>query len=149
MTSDFDLAVYVKGDRKSTAVYNARLHIEYEGEVPQPPEDFDLALSALSVPARVLLGETTDVAVEVTNNGPAAASGTVTLTGVSNRGDIVEFTDSFTDLVAGDEFDAVWPWTAPGGKPSTISWTAVVTTDGGDTNPANDTATARTKVRRN
>ena len=105
MTNDFDLAVYVKGDRKSTAVYNARLMIEYEGEVPEPPTDFDLALSELDVPARVLLGETTDVAVEVTNNGPAAASGTVTLTGVSNRGDTVEFTDSFTDLAAGDEFE--------------------------------------------
>ena len=32
MTPDFDLAVYVKGDRKSTAVYNAYLEIEYEGE---------------------------------------------------------------------------------------------------------------------
>jgi len=149
MTNDFDLAVYVKGDRKSTAVYNARLIIEYEGEVPQPPTDFDLALSELDVPARVLLGETTVVAVEVTNNGPAAASGTVTLTGVSNRGDIVEFSNSTTDLAAGDEFDAMWEWTAPDGKPSTISWTAVVTSDGGDTNPVNDTATAQTKVRRN
>jgi len=33
MTSDFDLAVYIKGDRKSTAVYNAKLIIEYDGEV--------------------------------------------------------------------------------------------------------------------
>ena len=37
MTDDFDLAVYVKGDRKSTAVYNATLVIEYEGEEPEPP----------------------------------------------------------------------------------------------------------------
>ena len=33
MSSDFDLAVYVKGDRKSTAVYNARLIIEYGDQV--------------------------------------------------------------------------------------------------------------------
>ena len=32
MTDDFDLAVYIKGDRKPTAVYNARLVISYEGE---------------------------------------------------------------------------------------------------------------------
>ena len=34
MTEDFDLAVYIKGDRKSTALYNAQLFIEYEGEGP-------------------------------------------------------------------------------------------------------------------
>ncbi len=37
MSNDFDLAVYVKGDRKSTAVYNAYLEIEYEGEAPEVP----------------------------------------------------------------------------------------------------------------
>ncbi len=31
LTQDFDLAVYVKGDRKPTAIYSARLVIEYEG----------------------------------------------------------------------------------------------------------------------
>ncbi len=41
ISNDFDLAVYVKGDRKSTAVFNARLEIDYEGEVPgeEPPAD--------------------------------------------------------------------------------------------------------------
>jgi len=101
MTNDFDLAVYVKGDRKSTAVYNARLIIEYEGEVPVPPEDYDLVLSELEVPDRVSLGETEEVEVEVTNDGPAVASGTVTLTGVSNRGDVYEFSADFVDLAAG------------------------------------------------
>ena len=33
MTDDFDLAVYIKGDAKSTAVFNAKLIIEYDGEV--------------------------------------------------------------------------------------------------------------------
>lgn len=150
MTDDFDLAVYIKGDRKSTALYNAKLIIVYEGEVPQPPPtDFDLALTELDVPARVLLGETAEVGVEVTNNGPAAASGTVTLTGITNRGDIIELTIDTPELVSGGEFEHEFPWTAPDGRPSTISWTAVVTTDGGDTNPSNDTATASTKVRRN
>ena len=33
MTDDFDLAVYVKGDRKSTAVFDAQLVIEYGDQV--------------------------------------------------------------------------------------------------------------------
>ncbi len=36
MTDDFDLAVYIKGDRKSTALFNAKLEISYEGEVVAP-----------------------------------------------------------------------------------------------------------------
>ncbi|MCP3870779.1 MAG: hypothetical protein GY703_22335, partial [Gammaproteobacteria bacterium] len=149
MTNDFDLAVYVKGDSKSTAIYNAQLIIEYEGEVPVPPEDFDLELTELEVDDRVTIGDEIEVEVEVTNNGPAAASGTVTVTGVSNRGDTVEFSESFTDLADGEEFEVEWEWTSPDTRPSTISWTATVSTDGGDTNPSNDTATAQTKVRRN
>jgi hypothetical protein len=39
MTEDFDLAVYVKGDRKATALYNAYLEIEYDGEGPPPTDD--------------------------------------------------------------------------------------------------------------
>jgi len=145
MTEDFDLAVYVKGDRKSTAVYNAQLIIEYEGEVT--PTEFDLALSGLVVPSRILLGETTVLAAEVTNDGPAAASGIVTLTGVSSQGPIVEFTASFTGLPAGGVITPVWDWTAPL-RPQNINWTAVVSSDGGDTNPDNDVATGLTRVRR-
>ena len=150
MTNDFDLAVYVKGDSKSTAVYNAKLVIEYEGEVPQPPtDDFDLTLSTLNVPDRVVLGDAVVVGVVVTNNGPADASGAVTLTGVSNRGDTVEFSDSFIDLADGATFTQSWPWVAPADKPATVTWTAIVTSSGDDTNPSNDAATAKTKVRRN
>jgi hypothetical protein len=146
MTNDFDLAVYIKGDRKSTAVYNAQLFIEYEGEAP--PTEFDLALSGLVVPSRILLGETTVLAAEVTNDGPAAASGIVTLTGVSSLGTSVEFTASFTDLPAGGVITLAWDWTAPLQRPQNINWTAVVSSDGGDTNPDNDVATGLTRVRR-
>ncbi len=41
MTDDFDLAVYVKGDRKSTAVFNAQLIIEYGDPVPPADTDSD------------------------------------------------------------------------------------------------------------
>ena len=153
MTNDFDLAVYVKGDRKSTAVYNAKLVIEYEGEGPQPPpEDFDLALTELNVPDRVLLDDSSSATVVVTNSGPADVGGAVvTLTGVTNRGDIISVTPNQAPLgrlVSDETATVTFDWTAPGGKPATISWTATVTADG-DTNPANDTATAKTKVRRN
>ena len=148
MSNDFDLAVYVKGDRKSTAVFNAKLVIAYEGEDPTTPTDFDLELSELGVPARVLLGQTTQVEVKVTNNGPASATGSVTLTGVSNRGNTVVFTDTITNLASGAQFEAQWDWTAPAGKPATIRWTATVSSSG-DILANNNTATAITKVRRN
>ena len=140
MTSDFDLAVYVKGDRKATAVYNAQLIIEYEGEAPAV--DFDLAIAEIEVPDRISDGDSEEVEVEVYNDGPAAASGTVTLT--SDRGDI--FTAEFTDLAAGDVFEAEWVWTASGR--GIVNWTAVVSSTEPDLDPSNDTATAITRVRR-
>jgi hypothetical protein len=146
MSEDFDLAVYVKGDRKSTAVYNAQLFIEYEGEVT-PPGEVDMALTELEVPDRVELGEESELKVKVTNNGPDAASGAVDVVGVSNRGDTEEFSASFADLAAGQEFEVKFDWTAPEGRPGTITWTATVTAEG-DTNPDNDSATAVTRVRR-
>jgi hypothetical protein len=144
MTDDFDLAVYVKGDRKATAVYNARLIIEYEGEGAD--DEFDLALAELDVPARVQLGAIEEVEVVVINNGPAIASGAVTLTGISNRGDTYEFTDSFTDLAAGMEIEFKWDWTAPG-RPGSITWTATVTAPADeDPDESNNTASATTRV---
>jgi len=150
MTNDFDLAVYVKGDSKSTAVYNAQLIIEYEGEGPQPPpEGYDVALTSFDVPARVILGEESQMSVTVTNNGPAVASGNVSVSGVTNRGDILgPFSGDFTDLADDTATTLTFDWTAPDGKPATINWTATVTADE-DTNPSNDTATAKTKVRKN
>jgi hypothetical protein len=149
MTSDFDLAVYVKGDSKSTAVYNAQLIIEYEGEVPEPPEGYDVALTSFDVPARVILGDDAQMSVTVTNNGPAVASGSVSVSGVTNRGDTIgPFSGDFTNLADDTATTLTFDWTAPDDKPATISWTATVTADE-DTNAANNTATAQTKVRRN
>jgi hypothetical protein len=149
MTNDFDLAVYVKGDSKSTAVYNAQLIIEYEGEVPQPPEGYDVALTSFDVPARVILGAEAQMSVTVTNNGPAVARGSVNVSGVTNRGDILgPFSEDFNGLQDDTATTLTFDWTAPDDKPATISWTATVTAED-DTNAANNTATASTKVRRN
>lgn len=117
---------------------------------PIPPSDntYDLLIYSLDVPYRVVLGETTEIEVEVANSGPASASGTITLTGISNRGATFEFAESFTSLASGEEFEVGLIWTAPGRRPAVIRWTATVTSSGEDTNPSNDTATARTRVRR-
>lgn len=152
MTEDFDLAVYIKGDAKSTAVFNAKLIIEYEGEEPVTPTDFDLAITSLNVPARIGLGEPGIVELTIANFGPADATGIVDVTGVSNRGEVFEFTGNVPLLIEGDEIELEWAWLAPSTRPQTIQWTATITETvetGDDTNPLNDSSAATTKVRRN
>ncbi len=145
MTEDFDLAVYIKGDRKSTAVYNAQLIIEYEGEVVE--EAFDLAIAELEVPDRVRVGETEEVEVYVVNNGPEVASGTITLTGTVRGAVVAEFTETFTDLLDGAVAEFDWDWTAT--TQGTVTWTAVVAAPADeDPDESNNTASALTRVRR-
>lgn len=145
MTDDFDLAVYVKGDRKPTAVYNAQLIVEYEGEVVE--DAFDLAIAELEVPDRVSVGDTEEVEVEVINNGPETASGTVTLTGTVRGAIVAEFTDSFSGLPDGLVAEFEWDWTAS--TQGTVTWTAVVAAPADeDPDESNNTATALTRVRR-
>ena len=151
MTNGFDLAVYVKGDRKSTALYDASLVIEYAGEEPPPPAEFDVALTSLVVPARVGFNTTNPITVTVNNLGPDVASGTVTLVGVDQRAGTDDYVLSaiFSNLLAGASTDIVLSWTTgdapPDGLPQNVDWTATVEADG-DTNPANDVATAQSRV---
>ncbi len=148
MTEDLDIAVYVKGDRKSTAIYSMKLVLEYEGEGPQPPPtETDMELTSLAVPSRTTLNSDEIVAVEIANNGPADdATGTVTVTGLSSRGEVVEFSEAFAVLASGDSMSFVFDWTAPS-RPATFNWTATVVSDG-DIDPSNNSATAITRVRR-
>ena len=153
MTEDFDLAVYIKGDAKSTAVFNAKLIIEYEGEDdPLPPSDFDLAITSLDVAPRVVIGSSQNIGITIANLGPASAGGTVYVTGVSNRGWTIELSQTLPELAADEEFEAQWTWVAPT-RLQRINWTATLVaepsqTGGEDTNPFNDTASALTLVRR-
>ncbi len=55
MTDDFDLAVYIKGDRKPTAIFDAKLVLEYEGEV--------IENELLSLSARAEVGAGADALV--------------------------------------------------------------------------------------
>jgi len=146
MSDGFDLAVYVKGDRKSTAIYSARLVIEYAGGVVPPPE-VDVALSSLvSVPPRVTVNQTASIVATVTNSGPDTTTTCgVEVNGVSNRGVAYgPFTGDCANLPVGQSQSFTFPWTAPT-LPGNVTWTATVTAEG-DTNPANDSATVRTQV---
>jgi len=151
MTDGFDLGVYVRGDRESTALYNARLVIEYGGEEPPPPLEYDVALTDLVVPQRVGFNTTNAITVSITNLGPETASGAVTLVGVDQRADTpdYEFSATFGNLVADASTDIVLAWTTgdgpPAGLPQRVTWTATVVAPD-DTNPANDVATATSLV---
>ena len=149
ITDGFDLAVYIKGDKKSVAIYDARLEIEYEGEVPPPPVLItDAALTSLVAPGVVTLGSTTTLTVTVTNVGTAAiTNGQVVVTGLTSRGETIVLNGSFTNLAVGGTANVVMPWTVSGTKVYNVTWTAVVTV-ADDDNATNDTATAKTKVKK-
>ncbi|MEW6489331.1 MAG: hypothetical protein AB1578_15615 [Thermodesulfobacteriota bacterium] len=139
LTQDFDLAVYVKGDQKPTAVYSARLILEYEGA--QVATDYDVALTDLAVPSTAVKNGTYTVSATVINNGPAAASGTVALTnslGASYGG-------TFADLAAGQAQTFQWIWQAPAAR-ATVNWAAAASAPE-DTDASNNTRTASTRVR--
>jgi len=151
MTEDFDLAVYVKGDAKSTAIFNAQLIIEYEGEEPEPPTGVDLAVSLITVPSKILVGESGTVAVTVANLGADAMieGATVELTGVGNKG--ATYTYPVANILA-DDLNAGpvtlnYTFTEQQDGSAVIVWTATVTTDG-DVNPLNDSAEATTTIKK-
>ena len=94
---------------------------------------------------------TTPVTVTVTNLGPDTASGTVTLVGVDQLPATPDYLLSadFSNLLAGASTDITLTWSTgdgpPAGSPQNVNWTATITAEG-DTNPANDVATARSLV---
>jgi hypothetical protein len=114
------------------------------------PSDADVALASLDVPTRItanVLNEY-EVNVEIINNGSTeGVSGTILVIRESSRGEVVEFTGSFSDLLAGTSANYNWVWNAPS-QPTTFNWTATVTATEGDTNLGNNTASAITRVRR-
>lgn len=147
MSPDFDLAVYVKGDRKPTAVYNAYLDIEYEGETtpPPPPAGFDVALSSLvSIPERVPVNASASIQATVTNAGPALANGEIQVIGVSNRGTRYGPFSSDFSLAADGSQTFTFEWTAPA-RPGNVRWIATAAA-AGDTNPVNNNATLQTQI---
>ncbi len=93
--------------------------------------------------------QTEEVEVNVTNNGPDLASGTITLTGFASNGYSVEFTQALPTWTTAPLTIPDWVWTAATGTVTIVNWTATVTSvSGDDSDPSNDTATARTRVAR-
>ena len=154
MTEDFDLAVYVKGDSKSTAIYNAQLVIEYEGDVPPPePGVVDMGMSLIDVP-KTVSGTSREIGVNAqacnAADSEVAAQGTITLFGDAADPAVadVTFTYPFSGVLPNQcTTNPGWTWTAPDSGTS-VKWTASVEVTGDleDDNPLNDTLKKRTLV---
>ena len=144
MTKDFNLAVYIKGDRKAVGIYNARLEIDY---VPASTTDYDLELEDLTViPAAADRGDPGTWSVTVHNYGPADVVGaTLTVDGVTDRNwSYGPWTVNF-NLAANSSRTLTDDWSTNVNQPLTIDWTATV--DGpGDTDPTNNEQTVTTTV---
>ena len=154
MSEDFDLMVYIKGDRKPTSVFNAQLVLEYEGETPTEPTAVDMRLASLVVPLKVS-GQTPDSRIKelfvtaCNDDADDIAAGTITLEGVSLIASIptVNYTFPFSGLAAGACVTATFDWTAPS-TGTAINWTANVSVVGDlvDPNLTNNTLTGQTLV---
>ncbi len=148
ITDDFDLAVYIKGDRKPTAVYSATLLIEYEGQTTDTSpivEDFDFSIDSFRAPKKIFEGTTKNIKTYISNYGPDVANGTLVLKAVfSDWEEIIE-----TDIGAvapGETVKIVTPWTAPDDTASTVNWTATLFAEG-DTDLSNNVATGTSLIR--
>jgi len=148
MTSDFDLAVYIKGDSKSTALYNAQLIIEYEGEVPPVVDtSVDVALTAFTATEQAAFRDIVMLTVDVTNLKPNSVGGVVNVRGVTKRGMVIQQPSlAFSNLAEGATTSLNFSWSVNLLRADTISWTATVSA-ADDINSANDTGTATTEIR--
>jgi len=148
LTDDFDLAVYIKGDRKPTTIFNAVLEITYEGSgvFPPPADNVDLGISELRIPSKIKLLQNRKLRVEVANFGQDLAGGTLTLQGYQGEVPLTgaSFTADVAPLSPGEVADFTFTWQAS--PVGTVSWTAEIVAPN-DGNAINDTATATTIVR--
>ena len=153
LTPDFDLAVYIKGDRKPTALYTAKLVIDWgeDGGVEPPPvtED-DLSLDSFKVSKNTPAGKVKKATAYVSNAGTNIVNGTLTLhgavmaviDGTQVQVALIEESQSYTVAPGGTTKIKV-PWTAPAFS-STINWSASIDDDA---DLSNNTLFATTRVR--
>ncbi|WP_417346759.1 hypothetical protein [Ferrimonas sp.] len=128
MTEDFDLAVYIKGDRKPTALFTAQLLINQESPVEVLPDG--LSIDKLNVPEKVnIYRDNVRIAATLSNEDTALAAGYGELVIVGTREESGEVVAQFTALIDGLEpgrtktYD--FRWTSPG-EHGLILWTASV-----------------------
>lgn len=139
LTEDFDLAVYVKGDKKPTAVISAQLYIDSEPVVAPPPVG-TIQIASLNVPDSVKLLQVRIVSVTLTNESTTISAGTLTLSNDAGFNRTAAFS-----LAAGatKRFNFTWINLEPPG--TVIKWTATAATTNGytDIETANTTVTYR------
>ena len=123
MTEDFDLAVYIKGDRKPTALFSAKLVINGQGILP--PILPEVSIYKPKAPNYIYGGKesTVEVWVAVDDTSQAVGSGSVLFTGIGAEGTkYLEVVESFPELLPGDKTMVKVPWVAPYVE-DTITWT--------------------------
>jgi hypothetical protein len=154
LSSDYDLQVYIKGDKKATSIFSATLMISYEGDEEPPPEDIDVEATTLNVP-RIVSGQTPDreapISFTVTNVGLAPTPVEAEVCGVAEGEGGVIYDICFEaelDEPLLPEFSHTfeWTWPVPDSPTMVVEWTAEAEAEG-DIDPANDILTASTIVR--
>lgn len=130
ITDDFDLLVYVKGDRKATALYTATLDIEYEGEGPvDPPADADLIMESLTASAStVSLGDTVTLTATVRNDHPVPVSAKIVLRANDSLGEIGARIKETVTINPGDTYAMTYDWIATSNAvpPAYVTWSTWV-----------------------
>ncbi len=144
LTADFDLSQYIKGTTQGQVIYNAKLIVDYEDAGGTVPSGVDAAIASLAVPAQVKLSTANAVTVDVKNNVPGIANGTLKLTGTDLKGKVYPFEVAFVTKSDCSATRYTFNWQAPG-YGTTVTWTAELVC-AGDTDLSNNTATAKTKV---
>lgn len=147
MTEDFDLAVYIKGDRKPTAVYNAKLEISFVGEIPEVPPEWDVAITSVSYPDIVIEEEPVIISAVIENYGPAPALVNVSLFCVDNRD--VTFMPELPTVTIDNDGTAFFTWLLQQDSPQPATLDCTITADAeGDINPINNTVDFKVKVKK-
>ena len=142
MTNDFDLAVYIKGDKKPTAVFTAQLLINSD-ELPSPGEA-DVEITRLRVPNKVFTNTTRSISVTVENDNDALANATGVL--IIRGTDGSQFTEELDGLEPGKKQRFKFSWIAPD-IAQEVTWEATVTIGGKVVDTKTDTTTVKGRRR--
>ena len=114
MTEDFDLAVYIKGDKKPTTIYSATLLLDYEGADGEPISS-DLVVNIIEViPSVPSFDQEFTVKFSISNVGNEAKEAAYTVRYTDNKGG--QWTDksaSPTTFVPDETMFYEWKYNRP------------------------------------
>lgn len=118
------------------------------GDVPGTPSDdiYDVRIDSLDIPDTTIGGLISAQAMAISD---ITINVVLTLTGVSNRGEVLTYTTDEIKLLAAVPMKFYIELFDSSTKPTTYRWTAEVTalSDGEDSNPINNTMETKSKVR--